>query len=124
MSEGLAREQLAGLLSQTAGAVSPFPPNSRYHATPLATMLDADGNPVRFLRRRLLPDPASLIRVGEHVVAPEDRLDLIAAVALQDPELFWRVCDANPALHPDELTARVGQRLRITLPEGIPGATP
>lgn len=123
MSEELARQQLAGLLSQASASVSPFPPNSRYHATRLATLLDADGNPVRYLRQRLLPDPAALVRVGEHVVAPEDRLDLIAAAALQDPELFWRICDANPSLHPDELIARVGRRLRITLPEGIPGGT-
>ncbi|MCD4525967.1 hypothetical protein [Nocardioides sp. cx-173] len=124
MSDDLARRQLAGLLSQSAASVSPFPPHSRYHATPVATLLDAQGNPLRYLRRRLLPDPAALVHVGEHVVAPEDRLDLIAAVALQDPELFWRICDANPSLHPDELTARVGRRLRITLSEGIPGGAP
>ena len=41
---------------------------------------------------------------------------------LGDPEQFWRVCDANRAMRPDELTETIGRRLRITLPEGIPGA--
>ena len=37
------------------------------------------------------------------------------------PRQFWRVCDANAAMRPDELTETIGRRLRITLPEGIPG---
>ena len=51
-----------------------------------------------------------------------ERLDNIAAQYLGDPEQFWRICDANGAMRPDELTETVGRRLRITLPEGIPGA--
>jgi hypothetical protein len=35
--------------------------------------------------------------------------------------LSWRLCDANGAMRPDELTETPGRRLRITLPEGIPG---
>jgi hypothetical protein len=34
--------------------------------------------------------------------------------------MFWRICDANGAMQPEELTQTVGRRLRITLPEGIP----
>ena len=34
----------------------------------------------------------------------------------------WRICDANGALRPEELTELIGRRLRITLPEGVPGA--
>ena len=52
-----------------------------------------------------------------------ERPDTIAAAHLGDPEQFWRICDANSALHPDELVADVGRRLRITLPEGVPGMT-
>ncbi|MGH7229842.1 MAG: LysM domain-containing protein, partial [Nitrospiraceae bacterium] len=39
-----------------------------------------------------------------------------------DPEQFWRLCDANAAMRPEELTGIIGRVLRITLPEGIPGA--
>ena len=51
-----------------------------------------------------------------------DRLDNITSAFLGDPEQFWRVADANGAMRPEELTERVGRRIRITLPEGIPGA--
>jgi hypothetical protein len=57
----------------------------------------------------------------EHVVVQGDRLDNITARYLSDPEQFWRVCDANAAMRPDELTEEPGRRLRITLPEGLPG---
>ena len=39
-------------------------------------------------------------------MAQGDRLDLITARTLGDPEQFWRVCDANDALDPAELTDR------------------
>ena len=54
-------------------------------------------------------------------MAEGERMDTITAQYLGDPEQFWRVCDANGAVRPDELTETVGRRLRITLPEGIPG---
>jgi hypothetical protein len=38
-----------------------------------------------------------------------------------DPELFWQLCDSNGAMQPDELTETIGRKIRITLPEGIPG---
>ena len=57
----------------------------------------------------------------EHTVTEGDRLDNIAARYLGDPEQFWRICDANGVMRPDELTETVGRRLRITMPEGIPG---
>ena len=44
-----------------------------------------------------------------------DRLDNITANYLGDPEQFWLLCDANNAMHPDELTAQIGQKLRIPL---------
>ena len=122
MSDDLAVRRLADLLAQSATTVPPFGPSSRYYPIPLATLLDADGNPIRYVRRRFLPDPDTLVQTGEHVVAPADRLDRIAADILQDPELFWRICDANLCLHPDELTAAVGRRLRVTLPQGVPGS--
>ena len=32
------------------------------------------------------------------------------------------VCDANSALRPEELTATIGRKIAIALPDGIPGA--
>ena len=51
-----------------------------------------------------------------HRVAQGDRLDLIAYRFYQDPEQFWRICDANRALDPDELEAEVGRQLAISVP--------
>ena len=31
------------------------------------------------------------------------------------------MCDANDAMNPAELTEEIGRRLKITLPEGVPG---
>ncbi len=55
------------------------------------------------------------------MVAQGDRLDNIAAKYLGDPEQYWRICDANGAMRPDELIETIGRQLRITLPEGVPG---
>jgi hypothetical protein len=54
-------------------------------------------------------------------VVAGDRLDNISAIVLGDPELSWRVADANRAMLPRELTAVPGSVLRIALPEGVPG---
>ena len=98
-----------------------FSPTSRYFATEITQYDPGDGNPLPYLRRRFPPQPEDLTQVREHVVVDGDRLDLLAARYLGDPEQFWRIADANRALRPDELTEKVGRRLRITLPEGIPG---
>jgi hypothetical protein len=96
-------------------------PTSRYAAVETATFVAPDGRELPYLRRRVVPQPERLAPLGEHVVAPGERLDVVAAQALGDPEQFWRIADANRALDPRELTTPVGRRLRITLPEGVPG---
>ena len=98
-----------------------FPPTSRYSGISTATMETADERTVIYLRRRFLPSPDSFALLQEHVVTQGERLDNITARYLGDPEQFWRLCDANAAQRPDELTETIGRRLRITLPEGIPG---
>jgi hypothetical protein len=96
-------------------------PTSRYAGVPTATYASPGGREVVYLRRRFVPAPETLATVREHIVALGERLDVIAAHQLDDPEQFWRIADANRALRPEELTERPGRRLRITLPEGVPG---
>ena len=98
-----------------------FPPNSRYHGIDTAKMEPADGRAIIYLRRRFIPPPETFSLLQEHTVTQGDRLDNIAARYLGDPEQFWRICDANAAMRPEELTESPGRKLRITLPEGIPG---
>jgi hypothetical protein len=98
-----------------------LPVSSRYYGIEIATLVTPDQQEIVYLRRRFLPDPDRLALIGEHVVTQAERPDHVAAAELGDPELFWRLCDGNPVLRPEELTERVGRRLRITLPESMPG---
>ena len=98
-----------------------FQATSRYHGIDTATLEIADGKTIIYLQRRFLPSPERFALLQEHVVTQGERLDNIVAHYLGDPEQFWRVCDANNAMRPDELTETIGRRIRITLPEGIPG---
>jgi len=98
-----------------------FPQNSRYYTTETATLTTKDGRMIVYLKRRFVPPPERFALLEEHVVTAGERLDNITAQHLGDPEQFWRICDANAAMRPEELTEETGRRLRITLPEGIPG---
>jgi hypothetical protein len=100
-----------------------LPPTSRYYNVETATLDTPGAKTVIYLRRRFVPAPDRFALLQEHVVTQGERLDNITATYLGDPEQFWRVCDANAAMRPEELTDTVGRRLRITLPEGIPGQT-
>ena len=105
---------------QNSGLEQPlFAPNSRYAGTETGVWTGPDGIPVRFVKRRFVPQPDRFATLQEHRVVDGDRLDNIAARYFSDPELYWRICDANGATDPSALTARPGLSLRITLPEGI-----
>jgi hypothetical protein len=113
-------------MSTTAQSLAPtsqFQPTSRYSGIPTATFTGADSRPVVYLTRRFLPSSASFALLQFHTVLDGDRLDNISNQYLGDPLAFWRICDANNAMRPDELTAVPGSRIRITLPQGISAAT-
>lgn len=109
------------ILSNVGLTSNPFPPGSRYFGLETATRKTAEGKTVIYLRRRFLPPPERFALLQTHTVKEGDRLDNVTAQYLGDPEQFWQLCDANRAMHPDELTETPGERLRITLPAGIPG---
>lgn len=98
-----------------------FPPTSRYHGIETAELETPAGGTIVYLRRRFVPPPEHFDLLLLHTVSDGDRLDIIAAQHLGDPEQAWRIADANAALDRAALTADVGRRLRITLPEGVPG---
>ena len=100
-----------------------FPPNSRYQSVATTTYTAPDGKQIVYLERRFIPSPDTFATIQTYVVKQGDRIDNIAAQAFGDPELYWRLCDANLAMRPAELTTPIGRSLRITLPQGIP-ATP
>lgn len=96
------------------------PPNSRYHGIGTATRTRADGETIVYLRRRLVPPPEEFIVLQEHTVTQGERPDNLAARYLGDPEQYWRLCDGNGVMRPDELTEKPGDRVNITLPHGTP----
>jgi hypothetical protein len=98
-----------------------FQPSSRYAGLPTAKLAVAGGTEVIYVTRRFLPPASSLSTIATHSVAQQDRLDNVTARYLGDPELFWRVCDANEGLDPRELTSVVGRRIRIPLIQGSRG---
>jgi hypothetical protein len=103
--------------------MSDISPLSRYFGIATATLELADGTTVIHLRRRFVPAPERFALLQWHEVRDGERIDQVAAHYLGDPEQFWRLCDANRALRPAELVDRPGKLLRITLPEGVPGAS-
>jgi len=92
-----------------------FPATSRYRDIGTAKYQRRNGEEVVYLRRRFLPPISEGRPEREHVVAQGERLDNVTARYLDNPELFWRLADVNGAMHPAELTAEIGRRLRIPL---------
>lgn len=115
-------DPLQALLQSAALKKTAFPPTSRYHGIDTAKKKTVDGKTVIYLRRRFIPPPERFSLLQEHTVVQGDRVDNLANQYLGDPEQFWRMCDANGVMRPDELTETIGLRIRITLPEGIPGS--
>lgn len=94
-----------------------FEPTSRYFTLETATFTATDGRAIAYKRRRFLPRGEEMPLLVEVIVAQSDRLDLITARTLGDPEQFWRVCDANNAMNPTDLTAAPGLTLRVPVPQ-------
>lgn len=95
-----------------------FPATSRYYNVEKVTLTTADGKEIIYLRRRFLPASAQSLTAAEHTVSEGERLDNVTARYLGDPEQFWRLCDANDAMQPEELTAEIGRRLIIPVIQG------
>lgn len=95
-----------------------FESTSRYYKLKTAKFnFPNKGEEIVYVQRRFLPQVKDIQILEEIRVNPGDRLDLIAAKKIGNPELFWRICDANAAMNPTELTAQAGQRLLIPLPQ-------
>ncbi len=115
-------DPLQELLAAGAVPTTTFPPTSRYAGVGVDAWDPGDGAPpVPFLRRRLCPRLDRFALLYEVRVVEADRRDLLGARHLGDAELWWRLADANSAVDPRDLTDPVGRRLRVTLPDGVPG---
>lgn len=100
-----------------------LPPSSRYAGVGITTWAapPAPGEvevPVAFLRRRLVPKPERFATAYELSCVEGDRRDNLAAAHLGDPELWWRLADANGVVDPARMTLPPGRRLRVPSDDG------
>jgi hypothetical protein len=93
-----------------------FPRTSRYYGIDIATYITAEGKEIVYLSRRFLPDLSSMTVFTRHTVTQGERLDNITARYLGDPEQFWKICDGNNTMRPDDLTEEIGSKILIPNP--------
>ena len=93
-----------------------FDRRSRYHELEDLHFEDRRHGTIVYKSRRFLSRDERRPVLWEVEASNSDRPDLVAARTLRQPELFWRVCDANGVMHPFELTDRSGRRIRILMP--------
>ena len=116
-------DPLQALFGANNQPINPYPITSRYYGLEIATLATVPDQPIVYLRRRFVPPAEKFQLLQLHTVTQAERLDNITDKYLGDSEQFWRLCDANDAMRPEELTETVGRQLRITLPAGIGGPT-
>jgi hypothetical protein len=123
MSNGIPTDPIQAMLAQTSLQRNLFTTTSRYYGIDTETLTTTDGTTIVYLKRRFLPSPDRFQLLQEHTVTQAERLDNIAAKFLGDPELFWRIADANGTMRAEELVQTVGRKIKITLPQGITGSS-
>jgi hypothetical protein len=105
-----------------AGAIpaNPFAPTSRYYTVAFGRYVRGPGDPgIAYVLRRFIPQRRDIAIAAEHIVQGGERPDLLAAQLLGDPELYWRIADANAVTDPFALTDTLGARIAIPRPPGL-----
>jgi hypothetical protein len=87
---------------------------SRYEKVATNQFTDSTGAVIIYKKIRFIP---LTIGIGGYVVKQGERLDQISNRIFRDPQRFWRICDANTAMWPDDL-AVVARTVEIPTSEG------
>lgn len=95
---------------------SPYPANSRYQGLVIRQRINADGRTETFVARRIIPATARYRVLDRHRADGDERIENLAADYLGDPELFWRICDANGDADPGLAAQPTGRLIVIPLP--------
>jgi len=82
-----------------------FDRDSRYSKLKPITVNGPNGTPVRIVPIRFI---AAATPVIARRIKQGDRPDLLAYEFFKEPQLFWRIADANEVMRPSELTATLG----------------
>lgn len=83
---------------------------SRYENVATNEITSPDGRIYRYKKTRFI-GPATPQQA--HSVTAGDRLDLIAHLHFRDSERFWRICDANYAMWPNDLITQAGRNILV-----------
>ena len=76
-------------------------PKSRYVDAETYAVTDARGRTVNVVAP---PPPPNQVLLGTHLLKQGERLDLLAALYLNDPAGYWRIAEQNDVMIPDALT--------------------
>ena len=87
---------------------------SRYEKVATNQITDATGRSIFYKKIRIISATTGVLG---YTVAQADRFDQISNKAFRDPQRFWRICDTNLAMWPDDLL-EVGEVLEIPPSEG------
>jgi hypothetical protein len=83
---------------------------SRYAKVATLELTDGQGRTLRYKATRFIPETPA--RLG-HRVQRGERPDHVAHRYFRDSQRFWRICDANETLWPDELVSEPGRKINI-----------
>lgn len=87
---------------------------SRYENVATNQITDATGRSIVYKKIRFIPPTVGVVG---YTVGQGDRFDQIAWRNFRDAQRFWRICDANDAMWPDD-SLQVGELLEIPPSEG------
>ncbi|MEP9359585.1 hypothetical protein [Sphingomonas sp. KR3-1] len=89
---------------------------SRYATQPVLAADRGDGQVVRYVLPRMLPDPGDQIVATRHRAIDGERIDLLAWRNLASPTAWWMIADANRVTHPAALPGKAGDVTIIPVP--------
>lgn len=88
---------------------------SRYADVDTVQITDATGRVIPYIKVRFIPPTPAVVG---HTVIQGERLDQVSNNYYKDPQRFWRICDANFAMWPDDLVAVPNTTILIPPSEG------
>jgi hypothetical protein len=89
-----------------------FASGSRYERVPQAVYVDHGGRSIPYVLLRTFPGLAPTQRTI--LLGDGDRLDLVSFRFYGDPEQYWRICDGNRVMRPEDVEV-AGRRLLVPL---------
>jgi nucleoid-associated protein YgaU len=87
-----------------------FGADSRYAKLKPITVIGANGKPVQIVPIRFIGSADSVL---SRRIRQDDRPDLLAYEFYKEPQLFWRIADANEVMRPGELVSYTGSLIGV-----------